>query len=303
MSFLDPNLIAQIEGYRIIPRFAQMGILAGNLLTPRRKGTSLEFADIKPYVHGDDIKMMDWKVYARRDRYYVRNYEGETNCTVWILIDTSRSMTFKTQRGLLRKWEFAAKIAIGLAYLALKNRDACGTALFDEKPRSISPPKASWEVLSETIETLDRFRNFGERTDFKRSLYSLGARLGRRSLIFLISDFMAEEFEEISHALEALASLKHEIRAVRVVDPFELDLKESIAPGSVFFKDIEAGTKEGLTIEADEIAGTYEERFMAEEALLKTRLAKRAINFIQASTDKDPGFVLTTSRLLHPLSH
>ncbi len=250
-SYLDPDLLSRLDGLRLVPRRAQRGNVSGGLASPVMRGASMEFVDYKAYTPGDDLRRIDWKVYGRRDRYYLRSYEGETNYTLWIVLDASRSMTFRGPGSASDKWGYACRAALGLAYLALKSHDACGLALFADGLVSLVEARASWENLSRSVEVLDNFHDFGERTDYAKSWAGLAERTGRSSLVAVFSDFLGEGSEQVALAMEALALRRHEILAFRILDPFEEEL--GIASGLARVSSLETETAPPLEMEWSQV--------------------------------------------------
>ncbi len=293
MSLLDPEVIAKVEGLRLLPRLAQFSSQSGSRLAARLKGTSLEFVDYRPYVFGDEIKRIDWKVYARKDRYFLRSYEGETNCTLWIALDVSKSMDFKSDTVSISKWNFAAKLAIGLAFVALKNRDACGLALFGENVSALEFPKANWEVFSRIVDRLNHVASFSEATNYALSLRSFVERVPKRSMVVIISDFLGDKPDDIVSALEAVASLRHEVIAIRVVDPMEVDLKNvSTLAAAARFCSVEKESPAQASLVIEEVAELYRQRFAQEEEDFKYRLVHRGMEYWSLTSDQDPGVAL-----------
>ncbi|MBI4669839.1 MAG: DUF58 domain-containing protein [Elusimicrobia bacterium] len=291
MSYLDPEVLARLEGLRLYPRFAEKSAAAGSKLTHSAKGSSLEFVDYKIYTPGDDPRRIDWKVFGRKDRYFLRSYEGETNCNLWVVLDASRSMSFKGPQAKMSKWDFACKTALGLVYVALKNRDACGLALFADGLLEIIRPKSSWEILSQSAHVLDSFKSFGLQTAFEKSFKSLAGETAKRSLMAVISDFFGSNTEEPAGAFEALAAEKHELLAMRIVDPFEEELS-GLAPGPCRLLPLEVGREKAMEIDFQEIQSEYRQRWRQEEQAFARRLGRRRIDYAVFRTLEDPGSAL-----------
>lgn len=300
---LDAALIAQLQGLRLTPRRAQEASLLGHRVSARLKGASSEFVDYRSYVPGDDTRRIDWKLYGRTDRYHLRSYEGETNCALSLFVDVSRSMTLKSRDTIASKWEAACRAALGLAYMALKHQDACGLALFSQNSLSYLPPKTGWQTLPPLTDKLSSFNSFGEQTNYGASFSSLLERLPRRSLIIVISDFLGDSVEKTAASLEALASARHEVLALRILDPLEIDLtppQSFNAP--VKIKNLERDSPMQVETELESLQTEYVKRFQEEEKRMETLLASKGVSLVRIRTDEDLGTQLVAGLIRQGLA-
>lgn len=264
--------------------------MLGSQITPFKKGSSTEFVDYRLYTPGDDPRRVDWKVYGRKDRFYLRSYEGECNATLWVVLDASRSMNFRGP-GRDDKWSFSCRAALGLIYLALKNRDACGLALFADGLSEVIAPRLSWDVLSRAVSLLDGFSGFGDKTDYQKSFEQLTGELGRSQLVVVMSDFLGDSVAATAAALEGLSLARHEVIALRIIDPSEQDLSLDFS-GMALVSPIERGQGGPLEIELSEFVQEYRRSWQQEESLLADRLARRSIEYCVFSTSAAPGELL-----------
>jgi uncharacterized protein (DUF58 family) len=231
--FLDPAVIARIGGLELRARTIVEGFLSGLHRSPL-KGFSVEFAEYRQYLPGDDLSTIDWKVYARSDRYYVKKYEEETNLRAHLLLDVSASMSYGS--GAMTKRDYGSCLAASLAYLMNRQRDAAGLVTFDERILGWLPPSIRPGHLRALLVTLDRLPD-GAKTDAGRPLHQLADALAMRGMVVLISDLLDEPARVID-------GLKHfRFRGNDVLVFHVLDRSELTFPFDrpVRFRDLESG--------------------------------------------------------------
>ncbi len=195
-------------------------------------GFSVEFAEHRPYMPGDEIRTIDWKVYGRTGRYYVRRFEEETNLKAYILLDTSNSMTFAS--GQISKLEYGSCLAAALSYLMIHQRDATGLTLFDSQIRRFLPPRSTLSYIRTIEEVLVNEREHNE-TAMAPILHEIAERIRRRGLVILISDLL-DDPEKIMMGLKHFRHRRNEVIVFHVLDPQERDFAYS---GDVVFEDLE----------------------------------------------------------------
>jgi uncharacterized protein (DUF58 family) len=215
--FLDPAVLASISRLDLRARQVVEGFVSGLHKSPR-KGYSVEFAEHREYVPGDDIRHLDWKLWGREDRLYVKQYEEETNLRCHLLLDVSESMRFGT--GPLSKFEYAATAAAALAFLLLKQRDAVGLRLFDDALQATVPASANWASLQNLLTLVEPVKP-KRKTDFGAPMRDFADMAGRRSLVVLLSDLFAPP-ETIEAGLRYLRHKRHEVLLFHVLDEAEL---------------------------------------------------------------------------------
>ena len=214
--FVDPKILARIGSLDLLARTVVDGFINGLHRAPYF-GASIDFAEHRGYVAGDDIRRVDWRLYARTDRYYIKQYEADTNTNFCLILDISKSMNFGT-RGVT-KLEYGSYLGACLAYLATRQRDRVGCITFDNEIVSYVPPSAKhFNVL---LHTLDRAKP-ERRGDLTKPLASMAEHFKRRSIIVLISDFY-EDPAAILESLKPLHFLGNDLIAFHVLDPMELD--------------------------------------------------------------------------------
>lgn len=227
--FLDPGLLARIANLQIVARTVVEGFIAGLHRSPYH-GLSPDFAEYRPYSPGDDLRNVDWNVYARTDRHYIKKFLGETNTRVYIALDVSASMAYSSaadRSGGISKLEYGSLLAASLAYFALRQRDAAGLALFDTAVTEYVPPRLRPGQMSQILRALETARP-GRSTDLCGTLEKVAQLLRRRSLVAVISD-LYEEPERLEHAFRRLQFGRNDLMVFHVLDPNELnpDLRDA----------------------------------------------------------------------------
>jgi uncharacterized protein (DUF58 family) len=216
--YLHPEAIARIARLELRARAVVEGVLAGLHKSPY-KGQSVEFLQHREYVRGDDLRRVDWKVWGRQDRFYVKEFEEETNLRVTLLVDGSASMNYAS--GPLGKYDYAATLAASLAWLALSHGDAVGCSVFDDKIRASVPPRTKRSHLASVVEVLETPRA-GRPTAFMPVLRSLAETLPRRGLVMVISDLLGDR-DGVFQGMQLLRKRGHDLVLLHVMDDDELD--------------------------------------------------------------------------------
>jgi uncharacterized protein (DUF58 family) len=233
LRFLDPAVIARLGTLELKARTIVEGFLSGLHRSPF-KGFSVEFAEYRQYLPGDDLSSIDWKVYARSDRYYVKKFEEETNLDCHLLLDVSASMGYGS-RGVT-KMQYGSMLAASLAYLMNRQRDAVGLTAFDEAIVSMLPPSARSGHLRSLLVTLDRLR-LGSRTDVSKPLHVLADGMVRRGMVVVISDLL-DEPERVVDGLRHFRFRGTDVIVFHLLDPDELTFPFERAAR---FRDMEIG--------------------------------------------------------------
>lgn len=214
---LDPASLAKISSMQVVARLVVEGFIMGMHKSPN-KGSSVEFAEHKSYVAGDDIRRIDWKVLAKTDRVYIRQYEEETNLRAYLIIDASGSMAYGS--GDVSKFRYASMLGGALAYLMLQQRDSVGLVTFDDKLRTYIPPRSNPMHLRTIFTELDRTKVGGE-TSMGNVFHGLAEKFKKRGLVVIISD-MFDNYEAISMALRHFRHKKNEVIVFHILDEAEL---------------------------------------------------------------------------------
>jgi uncharacterized protein (DUF58 family) len=217
ISYLDPKVLASISNLELRAKTAVEGFLAGLHRSPHR-GFSVEFTEYRRYNPGDDIRHVDWKVYARSGEYFIRQYEDETNVRCHILLDCSASMGYGSDS--LTKLEYGRTLASALSYFMFGQRDAVGLTTFDSKVREHVPSRYRQGHLMQILRTLAHLKH-GEGTDLARPISDLAAGLNRKSLVIMVSDLLDDE-EAIAKGLHHLRFKGNDVIVFHIMDNAEL---------------------------------------------------------------------------------
>jgi uncharacterized protein (DUF58 family) len=222
--FIDPSVLTRISSLELVARTVVEGFISGLHRSPYL-GFSVNFAEYRAYQPGDDIRKIDWKVFARLDRYFVKEYEGETNTRLTLILDSSRSMGYGTTG--VRKLEYGQFLAASLAYFGFRQRDAIGFISFDEKVQEFIPARNSLAHLNTLLHSVERTKP-SERTEFFKPLAGVAERLRKRGIVALISD-LYDEPERVMGGLRRLAFRGNDVIVFHLLDPKELlfDFEES----------------------------------------------------------------------------
>jgi uncharacterized protein (DUF58 family) len=217
-KFLDLVVISRIQRYDVRARRVVEGFLAGIHKSPFL-GTGMEFKQHREYSQGDDLRFLDWKVFAKTDRFFIKEFESETNMPCQIVLDCSESMSYRGD-GPMSKFEYAATAAASLAYLLLLQRDAVGFTFFDDKVRAHLQPQATYSQFHHAVTAMEHVTP-GAKTMTGGALSAVGASLKRRGLVILLSDFV-DDIGPIALGFNRLSFDGHEVVAVNVADPLEV---------------------------------------------------------------------------------
>lgn len=235
-KYLDPKTLARISALDLRARLIVEGLMTGMHRSPYQ-GISIEFAQHRPYVPGDDIRHVDWKVFGRSDKIYLKQYEEETNLHLICVVDASESMGYGSITSGADRWtkyDHATAIAASLAYMAIQQQDSVGLAIFDTDLKKYHKPSNSpgqWKTITRELTLEPRLR----KTGMGKVLDQLAEKLNHRSVIVLLSDFF-DDLDSIRSGMRHLRYRKHEIMAFQILDPMEVDFPfESIT----LFKGLE----------------------------------------------------------------
>jgi len=218
--FLDPVVLGSISSLDLVAKTVVDGFVAGLHRSPTF-GFSQEFAEYRQYSEGDDLRHVDWNVFARSERIYLKRFRGETNSQLLLLVDASASMTYGS--GKIRKLDYARFLAASLAYLASQQRDATGLIIFDEDVTNYIPPSTRQGQLMRILHAIEKAEG-GTRTDFTKPFAHFQQFLHRRGIVVVMSDFYAPP-EEVARVIEPLRYRGNEVVLFHILDPQELDPK------------------------------------------------------------------------------
>jgi uncharacterized protein (DUF58 family) len=273
---LSPQTLAGLANLELVARTAVEGFLTGLHRSPQY-GFSQEFKEYRAYVEGDDPRFVDWNVYARTERTYIRRYEGETNTRLMILLDASASMGYGSQD--ITKLQYGKFLAAALAYLAARQQDPVGLIVFDEQLRTYRPATSRAGSLTATIHAIDAV-TAGNGTNLEACFQQLGEHLNRRGLVAVISDLYCDP-QQMSRAVQPLAYHGHDIMLFQLLDPREMrpDWRES-----VLLEDSE--TQRMMNVSPEYLTGEYQQRLDAHLQALQHAAAKVGAQQMLITTDE-----------------
>lgn len=251
-EYLDPDVLEEMGNMKIRARTLVDGLLTGLHRSPHRGG-AVEFAEYTEYTPGDKIRHIDWKVYAKTDEYYIKEYEDETNLRAYLLLDGSGSMDFASERAPLTKLRYVSFMAATLAYLFLRQGDAVGGASFADSTHEYLPASSKQSHLDDLFYLLEHLPGSGG-TAFEEALRTIAERAPRRSIVLIFSDFLGISEEEMD-LIRVLRAQSRDVAVFHVVDPAEMKLPYE---GLRLFKGLEGEGK--LLADADDLRDDYIDR-------------------------------------------
>jgi len=282
-KFLQPEMVAKLNNMSLRARLVVEGYIIGLHKSPYH-GFSVEFAEHRAYGPGDEIRHIDWKLYGKTDRYYIKQFEEETNLRSYLLLDTSLSMTYRS--GKISKLDYGSYLAAALTYLMLAQQDGVSITLFDDGIKSYIPPHSNPGHLNTILAQLENIQT-GKDTKIAPTLHHLAEKVKKRGLIILISDLI-DEPEEVLNGLKHFRHKKHEVIVFHILDRKETDFDFSIRTR---FKDLETG--EEITTEPWQILSAYHRVIEQFQTFFKTQSRKRNIDYVALYTDQNLDLALT----------
>jgi uncharacterized protein (DUF58 family) len=272
--YLRPEDIRKLGTFEFAPKALVEGYFAGRHRS-RERGSSIEFRDYRQFVDGDDRALVDWRCYARTDRYYVRTYEQETTMECTLFLDSSASMGFG---GAVTKLEYASFFTAALAYLVVRGKDRVSLHVFDREIREFHPPGSTTKHLNNLLAALERNRP-GNQTSLATALHRAYPLLRRKGTLIVVSDF----FDDPAAIFQALNPYLHrgfKVHLFHILDPAELELADK---GLVSFQDLETG--ERLVAHTDNLRDLYRDAINAHILNLRSLARRRGVNYVPARTD------------------
>lgn len=279
---MDPEALSRISGLELRARHVVEGYLVGIHRSPYH-GLNVEFAEHRPYSPGQELKHIDWKLWARSDRFYVKLFEEETNVRARFLMDCSGSMGYRS--GAMSKYDYGATLAASLAHLLLMQQDAVGLAMVAGRLLGQLPPSANPAHLRPFCRMLEEHRPAGE-TDLGPLPQRLADGMGRRGLVVLVSDLIAPA-ADVTAAVRRLRYEGHAVVLAHVVDAAE---EEFPFDGRVRFEGLESGR--GMVTDARQIRAAYRRSFERFCRRVESACLELGADYLRARTDRPPGAVL-----------
>ena len=274
--FLDPSILSGISNLTLVAQTVVDGFISGLHRSPDF-GFSQEFAEYRMYNPGDDLRHVDWNVFARTERMYLKRYRGETNCQVTILLDASRSMKFTSHK--IDKLEYARYLTASIAYMAGLQRDAAGLIVFDDEVRQFVPPSTRQGQLARLLHAIEK-AEVGTRTDYARPFAHLREFLHRRGLIVCVSDFW-EKPDDVIKTIAPLRFHGNEVVLFHVLDPQEIRPKFD---DPVLMEDLETGAT--LEVSPDYAAKEYPAKIDAHLEEMRSKSKGNGLDYFLIDTSR-----------------
>lgn len=266
----DPSILNKISNLKIKAKAVTQGVLSG-IHKSRYKGSSIEFLEHKKYSQGDDIRQIDWKLLARTDKHYIKQFEDETNITACFLIDTSGSMGYKSTG--VSKLEYATTFAASLSYLLINQSDAVGMFTFSDKIVDYIAPKSGFAHFNNLLDALAKLNPKGK-TNLTKSLISFSDRVKKRCTIFVISDFFDDK-QKIIKSLKQFSYRENNVVLFQVLDPYELEFPFEKAAHFVAMED-----ERSLSVDPKSIRDAYISKINAFIKELRTECLSNNIKHV-----------------------
>ena len=284
-KFVDVLTLAAVQGLGLRARLVAEGLFVGLHRSPF-KGFSVEFSEYRAYQPGDDLRLVDWRAFARSDRYYVKEFEEETNLRFYLCVDSSASMGYPPD-GPLTKFDYAATLAAASAYLALSQRDAVGLATFSAGVREVVPPRSSRKHFRAILNVLEQTATEGT-TDLYAALATLAERAPRRGLFAIFTDLW-DLRGRVLDGLRALRGGKHEIILFHVLDAAE---ERFPFRDAAVFEDME--TSEKVELDGPRFRDSYVDALAKLKRDYRLELGAYDVDYVPVVTDRPPAEVLVS---------
>ena len=277
-KYLDPQTLAKLEGLELRARLIVEGYVSGVHRSPYH-GFSVEFAEHREYVPGDDLRYVDWKVFGKTDKYYLKQYEEETNLLSYLLLDTSESMLYQSEQAAMSKLEYAQCVAAAIAYLVIGQQDSVGLVSFDREIRSLIRPSSHPSHLKQLVHVMQQ--TLAERKTASGAIFhELAERLRKRGIVLILSDF----FDDVPSMMAGLKHFRHrryEVVLFHVLDPAELDFPFS---RTTMFKGLEGWPD--VVAEPRSLRKAYLAEFNRFLRAIKAGCRELHIDYVQLRTDQ-----------------
>jgi len=272
---LQPEMVAMLNSISLKAKLVVEGYIIGQHRSPYH-GFSVEFAEHRSYEPGDEVKHIDWKLYGKTNRLYVKRYEEETNLRAHLILDTSKSMSYTSNK--VSKLEYGSYLLAALSYLMISQQDAAGVVLFDEKIRSFIPPKSTPSHLNTLLNALD-VPEPGNDTKIEPVLHEMAERINKRGLVIIISDLL-DEPENVLSGLKHFRHRKQEVILFHILDRNELEFEFD---SRTKFVDMESGDE--ITTDPWQVRNDYKNIILDLQKYYKRNCRLNKIDYVPLFTD------------------
>jgi len=283
---LDPRTLARLKGLALRARHIVEGYVAGLHKSPYH-GFSIEFAEHREYAPGDDLRYVDWKVFGRTDKIYLKQYEDETNLICYLALDVSESMQYKSRDAALSKSEYAQCVAAALSWLVLQQQDAVGLATFDSQIRTLLRPSGNPSHLEQVLHVMES-AEAGKKTAAGPIFHELAERLTKRGVVVVLSDFF-DDVNSLVAGLKHFRHRRHDVVLFHVLDPAEIDFNLA---GPTQFKGLEGFPE--VNADPSVIRRAYLKEFAAFQQSLQQACRSQQIDYVLMRTDQPVDLALTS---------
>ncbi len=284
-SLLDPQTFARLQRFSLRARLMVEGYTSGVHRSPFH-GFSVEFAEHREYAPGDDPRYLDWKVFGRTDKYYLKQFEEETNLVCHLLLDASESMGYRGTVSAVSKLDYAKRAAAALAYIVLHQQDSMGLATFDNAIRSWVRPSGNPSHLQDILQVLEQ-TEAGQGTSLAPILHEAADRLKKRGVVIVVSDFF-DDLDTLSLGLKHLRYRRHEVIVMHVLDP---DEEQFPFDESTMFHGLEGAAS--VLAEPRAIRARYQKEFQAYVRALRAACHGLSIDYVPLRTDQSLEAILS----------
>jgi uncharacterized protein (DUF58 family) len=285
-NLLDPAVLAQIEGLELRARRIVEGYVSGMHHSPYH-GFSIEFAEHREYVPGDDLRYVDWKVFGKSDKIYLKQYEEETNLLCYLALDVSQSMLYRSDKAALSKLEYAQCVAAAVAHLVLQQQDSVGLATFDREVRSLVRASSNPSHLKQLLHVMEQ-SSAVEKTNTGPIFHELAERLKKRGVLIVLSDL----FDDVPTMLAGLKHLRHrrhDVIVLQILDPAELEFPFQDA---TLFKGLEAEPQ--IMADPRALRKAYQEEFGRFLTEVQQGCRAQRVDYAMLRTDQSLGLALAS---------
>jgi uncharacterized protein (DUF58 family) len=277
-EYFDPEMLAKLEGLELRARRIVEGYVSGLHRSPFH-GFSIEFAEHREYAPGDDPRYLDWKVFGRTDKLYLKQYEEETNLIANVLLDTSESMLYKSDEAAMSKLEYAQCAAAAICHLVLHQQDSAGLVTFDSQIRALVRPSSNPSHLEQLLHVMQQTAP-RRKTAIGPIFHDLAERFKKRGIVVILSDLF-DNVDSMMAGLKHFRHRRHEVVLMHVLDPAELDFPFRRA---TLFRGLEQ--LGDVLVEPRALRNAYLEQFNAYLCRLKTGCRMRQIDYVEMRTDR-----------------
>ena len=282
VRFLEPAILSKISNLELLARSVVEGFISGLHKSPY-KGFSVEFMEYRQYVPGDDLKRLDWKLFARTDKLFIKEFEDETNTTCHLLLDISNSMGYSSNK--MTKLEYASYLTSALAYLMIRQRDSVGFYQFDDHVPTMISPKSTTGHLHTILNILENTK-LGTKSEMGKPFHELADLIKKRGLVIIISDFF-DDVDSIINGLKHFVFNRNDVILFHVLDPIEIDMQfEDL----IELEDMETGEK--IMVIGDDAREIYKKNFTEFENRIRKECGLLGIDYRKLDTSKPLDFAL-----------